>query len=356
MSEEKNQEPTDKRLRDARERGDVYKSTDLTGAVTLCVTLLLLMSMQPLLSKGVQGMVMVALDFIDGDRNLVNLMIAVQKIGIYSLYGLLPFLLFPVLTAILTLLPQVGFGLSFEPVTPNFDALNPGNGLQRMFSLKTVLELVRSLLKAALIVFVMWKAILMVLPLIAASIAQPLITILQVSWQVLLKVCAIAAGLFLVIGLLDLKLQIWLFMRKHRMSETEIKNEYKEMEGDPHIKAERKAIAREIAFSPSLKKAIKSSNAVLVNPTHYAVAIQYAPKEHGLPLVVAKGMDASAALIRKIAREEGVPIISNPPLARALYKIQLQSAVPEELFEVVAAILRWVDGVAAKRNVTPSIH
>jgi type III secretion protein U len=141
---------------------------------------------------------------------------------------------------------------------------------------------------------------------------------------------------------LDFVVQRLIFLKEQKMSMDEVKREYKEMEGDPQIKGERKAIAREIAMSDP-KPAVQTATAVVVNPTHYAVALRYAPNECGLPYIVAKGVDGEAALIREAAQQAGVPIIGNPPLARALYKVDLKGTVPEPLLEAVAIVLHWAE-------------
>ena len=152
--------------------------------------------------------------------------------------------------------------------------------------------------------------------------------------------------LFVVLGVADYVVQRLIFLKQQKMSKDEVKREWKEDEGDPQLKGERKAIARELAFSSS-KATVAMATAVVVNPTHYAVALRYAPDECGLPVVIAKGVDAEAALIREAALAEGVPIIGNPPLARALYKIGVNSTVPEPLLEAVAVVLRWAAQVRA---------
>jgi type III secretion protein U len=156
-----------------------------------------------------------------------------------------------------------------------------------------------------------------------------------------------------VFGPVDYAIQRWQFMKDQRMSKDEVKKEYKSQEGDPEIKHKRKQIAREDARS-NPRKAVAGANAVVVNPTHYAVAIRYRAEEFGLPVVVAKGVDGEALMIRRHAEEQGVPLFTNPPLARSLHQVPLGRPVPEELFEAVAAVLRWVDEVGRSSTNPPS--
>lgn len=350
MSEEKNQAPTEKRLRDAREKGEVAKSIDLTGAVSLFGTVILILVTQNLLQNHFINLVRTVLDFVPGKHEPADLLNVIQKIGFTSFTLMFLFAAVSCFSAIAALLPQVGFTATTTPVTPNLNACNPATGFQRIFSLKSLAELIRSIIKTILIGIVMAKTIILLLPVVTQAMSQPLIVILQVSWSVLIKLLLIATVLFCLIGVVDYAFQKWLFIRQHRMSETEIKQEHKEMEGDPHIKSERKKLAREIAFSPSLKKAIASASVMVTNPTHYAVAIRYDEKEERLPYVVAKGCDKTAAKMRRIARKAGVPIVANPKVTRALYPIREQEAIPAELFEIVATILTWINEIGIKRR------
>ncbi len=350
MSEEKNKEPTEKRLQDAREKGEVAKSLDLTGAVCLFGSVILILVTQNLLQNHFVSIVRALFDFVPGQHELIDLINVVQKMGVAALTIICMFAAISLLSAIAALFPQVGFAVSTTPITPNLDVCNPASGFKRIFSVKSLGELIRSLIKTVLIGIVMYKTITLVLPLVTQAMSQPLLVILQVSWSVLIKVLLIATVMFCLIGLIDYSFQKWIFMRQHRMSETEIKQEYKEMEGDPHIKSERKKLAREIAFSPSLKKAIATANVMVVNPEHYAVAIRYVAEENRLPHVVAKGCNKTAAKMRRIARQTGVPIVANPKVARSLYPVPEQKGIPPELFEIVAVILTWVEEVGIKRT------
>jgi type III secretion protein U len=216
-----------------------------------------------------------------------------------------------------------------------------------------VIDLVKMIVKAAIIGVVMWFTIKWILPLIVGSLYQPLPELSKLFWSLLIKLFAVAVAVFIVIGVIDVKLQRVLFLRKLKMSKDEVKRERKQMDGDPKIKAERKKLAREFATSAAPAQRVGFANALIVNPTHYAVAIRYAPAEHPLPLVIARGMDESAAQLRRFARDANVPIIGNPPVARALYKIGIDEPIPEELFETVAAILRWVDAIGARQIENP---
>ncbi len=350
MSEEKTEEPTDKRLRDARERGEVTKSTDLTGAIVLACVIGTIILSQSFLENSFRAIMNALFLFVPTAHTFSDLSTASNYIGAIGLQVIFLFAACSCAAGILALLPQVGFGFTLTPIIPKMDALNPASGLQRMFSMRALTDFLRTLIKAAIIIVVMWKTIEHLLPLIGSAIEHPLDAIIQVAWAALLKLFIIATVLFFIIGAIDYKFQVWMFMRQHRMSHTEIKQEYKESEGDPHVKGARKELARELAFSPSLKQAIKTANVVVTNPTHYAIALQYNRKERSAPRIIAKGRDRHALEMRQLAESTGVPIVTNQKVARALFTVPLQKNVPQEYFAIVAGILLWVENIGKSKE------
>jgi type III secretion protein U len=352
MSEEKTEQPTEKRLRDARKEGQVSKSTDLTDAVTMSAVIGVLLLASGTFAGAFRAIIVTALGFASGDHSLPNLFGKLYSLGGQGLLVVVPCVLIGAVAAMAILIPQVGFKVATKPVVPNPMNASPINGFKRIFSRRTVIELIKMIVKAVIIGVVMWWTIRWMLPLIVGSLYQPLPQLSKMFWDLILKLCSIAAAVFVVIGSADVKLQQVMFIRKMRMSKDEVKREHKQQEGDPKIKGERKRLAREFANSAAPQQRVGFANALIVNPTHYAVAIRYAPGEHPLPLVTAKGMDESAAQLRRFAQQANVPIIGNPPVARALYKVGIDEPIPEELFETVAAILRWVDAIGAKKQAT----
>ncbi|MCG1042855.1 type III secretion system export apparatus subunit SctU [Mycetohabitans sp. B8] len=348
MSDEKTEQPTEKRLRDARRDGQVAKSTDLTDAVVLCSVIATVVAAATTFSDAFRSLIHTALDFVTTDRSLDTLVAWLVKLGQESLIVIVPCVFAAALSAFAALFGQVGFQISTKPVTPNPMAVSPASGLKRIFSLRTLVDLGKSLLKATLVMCVMWVTIRGLIPLIATSLYQPLPELCRLLWSVFLKLLAVAALVFVIIGAFDFRLQHMLFIRQMRMSKDEIKREYKQQEGDPQLKGERKRIARQWAQEAPPRLRVGLANALIVNPTHYAVAIRYAPSEYPLPLVIAKGQDESAAELRRAAVQARVPIIGNPPVARALHRVEIDEPIPEELFEAVVAILRWVDSLGPK--------
>ena len=344
MSDEKTEQPSDKKLEEARRDGKSPKSTDVVSAAVLLSNAALMVMAGPALAERLRAVLAGALEIGAVGRPDADLMLYARRIGLDALMVLAPFLAVSVLAAVVGTLMQTGINLSMKPVELKFDAINPADGLARIFSMRSMIDLGKMTVKAALIGVVMWKTLNVLAPLIVGVVYQPVLDIVQLAWQVLNRFLMVGGALFLLIGGVDFGLQRWLFLRDQRMSKDEVKREYKESEGDPHMKGQRKAIANEIATGPApvSREQLRRAQAVIVNPTHYAVALSYDPHGFGLPQVVAKGLDDQALEIRRLAQQLSIPIIGNPPLARALYTVPLEAAIPEALFETVAVILKWV--------------
>lgn len=341
MSGEKTEEPTQKKLDDARKKGQNAKSQDVNAAASLVGLLICLIvtgdsmfdqlsnSMQLALRQGV---------LVKSNSELFAVMIELLKSGFGAI---LPLVATSVVIGFVASFAQVGFNLSFEPLSPNFDKLNPASGLKKMFSVRSIIDFLKMLAKAVALGAVLWVLIVGLIPLLVGATYFDPAGVGVLAWKSMLKLLAAACVVFIVIGPVDFGLQIWLFKRDQKMTKDEIKREHKESDGDPQLKGQRKQLAREMATSPPEKR-VPGSSVVVTNPTHYAVALRYEPGETPLPIIVAKGMDAEAMRIRAIAEQSRVPIVGNPPLARALHKLNVDDPVPEELFEAVAGVLRWV--------------
>jgi type III secretion protein U len=345
MSDEKTEEPSEKKLRDARNDGETIKSPDLSFALLLLAAALGLSLAGPTMGEHLKALMNIALDIHASGTTSADLRRAMARIGVQALLLSIP-LGVAVVAAIVSVASQVGFVLSFKPLEPKFNAINPGSGLKRMFSMRSFIDLIKMTIKAVILAAVLYKTLLALMPLIVGVAYEPLPDLIEISWSALCRLFAVGGVLYLVLGVVDYGIQRWLFMRDHRMSKDEVKREFKDSEGDPQLKGKRKQVAREIV-TENPDKAVAGARAVIVNPTHYAVAVRYEPDEYDVPRVVAKGVDADALEIRRMAERHGVPIVGNPPLARALYLVPLEDAIPESCFKAVAAVLAWVEDMQA---------
>ncbi len=339
MSGEKTEEPTEKKLEDAKKRGEGPKSQDVNAAASLvCATILLTMS--PILAGDRLRKIFATVferGFTAGTDETLSIMF--DMLTDCTLIAL-PYLACAIVVGLLASFAQVGVNISFEPIMPNFDKVNPGSGIQKLFSVRSIIDFLKMVLKAVALGAVMYKIVLGLLPMLVGTALQRPAAVIDIGWSAIGKLMGAACIVFIVVGPVDWGIQIWLFKRGQKMSKDEIKRESKESEGDPEMKGKRKEIAHEMANSAPQRAA--GASVVVTNPTHYAVALLYQPGRMQLPVVLAKGHDADAARIREVAVRHKVPIVSNPPLARALYKLPLDTPIPEALFEAVAAVLRWV--------------
>ena len=345
---EQTEPATHKKLEKAREKGQMAQSKDLSSSFAFAFGVAGLLITASASEERVRSIVRSALIVTSAgveDRKLATLQ-AAAAMATDALWVVAPVLAAAVVGALVGGLAHVGFNVTFEPLKPNLEKLNPAAGVKRLFSTRALFEAFKALVLAIFVGWMLYESVRSLLPILVVSGYGTPASIGHTAWSSLMRLVLPCTVLFVVLGVADYVVQRLIFLKQQKMSKDEVKREWKEDEGDPQLKGERKALAREIAFS-NPKAAVATANAVVVNPTHYAVALRYSPGECGLPVVVAKGVDAEAALIREAALAEGVPIIGNPPLARALYKIGVNSTVPEPLLEAVAVVLRWAAQVRA---------
>jgi len=240
---------------------------------------------------------------------------------------------------------QVGPILSFKKVTPKLDNLNPVQGVKKMFSMDNLVELVKSVLKSAALLMiggvVLWGA----LPWLLGLITSPPAAIGSAIWYALVRIGIWTIFVFFFVSAVDVWYQKFSYTKRLRMSRRDIRQEVKDNEGDPYIKSRRRQLHQEWS-QQNMLNAVRGSNVVVTNPTHIAIALQYDHGVDDLPIVVAKGEDYEAGLIRKAAEEAGIPILQNIELARGLNeKVELDHYISDEFFDAVAEVLHWAEGM-----------
>jgi type III secretion protein U len=353
MADDKTEEPTEKKLDDAKKKGNSPKSQDVNAAANMLVLTICLGTAVSSSSEHLAKLFRLA--FEGGIQALKDNEVAgfAFDIALEGIWIVLPFLAASVITGFIAGFMQVGVIISIEPLAPKFDKLNPAEGMKKLMSVKSIIELIKALLKAIVMGAVVWKIAIGLIPLLVGASSQTPGAIGHIAWSAIQQLFGAAAVVFIVIGPADLAYQKWQFIRDNRMKKDEIIREHKESEGDPQIKADRKQLAQELSELPPRAR-VPGASVVITNPTHFAVALQYHPGK--LPFIVAKGADTDAALIRSIAEASGVPIVGNPPLARALFKLPLDAPVPENLFEAVATVLQWVASLDRHGSPDPSTY
>jgi type III secretion protein U len=341
MSEEKTEQPTAKRLRDAREKGQVSKSQEIpSAAIVLALLLYFVVRAQSVFGR-LSEVANLSFGLIGAPWE-TGLAVMVPAVIDVALDILLPLVVLVVAVSLAANLAQVGFLFSFQAAMPKLENLSPKKWFQKVFSKKGLFELVKNLLKVTLLSLVVWRVLVnnwAELFRIPASDIRGLWTVLGGTTRDLV-VSATAA--FAVLAIFDFFWERHQFTKQNMMSKDEVKREYKEMEGDPHIKSKRKQLHQEMASQNAMGN-VRRAKVLVTNPTHYAVALDYEEGRTPLPVVLAKGEGELAKRMIAVAKEEGIPILQQAPLARALFEEGTENAyIPKDLIGPVAEVLRWL--------------
>jgi flagellar biosynthesis protein FlhB len=340
FQQEKTLEPTERRLQKAREEGQFAQSRDLTTLVLLVTFMVFILAVGPLLAQRMILLLKQGLTFSNPERWMDHVAGWVGD-ALLGFVGILMLLLVPVL--IVAIIAPLSLA-SFRPVfVLRFDAsrMNPIKGFGRIFSLSTAAELVKTILKAFLVLGIGMAYLYLLLGNVITLVRQDFNMAVANTTQLVFNGAVLLLVPLVLIALADALFQRFNFMRQMRMSREEIKQEMKEMEGSPELRAKLRQRQRAIAQS-RMMAAIERADVVIVNPDHYSIAIRYDEATMVAPVVVAKGTDEIALRIQEVAREHSVPIARIPPLARLMVRrLEIGEQVPEQLFEAVAKVLAW---------------
>jgi type III secretion protein U len=341
---EKTEEPTQKRLRDAREKGQVCKSRELDSAMSLLAVFTVflaagafvwetLLSMFEAPLRAMQIPFDFALSKVAGEVCFPALLLTAVIVGAAAVAGLAANLV------------QIGVLVSLKAVLPSLDQLSPGRWLKKTFALKNLVELLKTVLKTLLIAWVIKIAVEDNMGLLLSVPQGGLGGIAPAAGALFASLIFRVTPIFLVIAAFDYFFQRRQYMKELRMSKEEVKQEYKEQEGDPHIKGKRKQLHQEMAMSSTLAN-VRRARVIVTNPVHVAVALIYDEKDTPLPVIAGMGEGLLAKRIVKIAEEEGIPVMRNVPLARALLRDGVENEyIPADLIKPVAEVLRWAQSL-----------
>ncbi len=344
-SGEKTEEPTAKKLRDARERGNVPKSKDLTGALGLIGGILALkyggFFMAEYLMTFTVKILTIDLPTLDVPFRKEIIPYAVDWF-LWLLIVLIPFLALVFVAAIIANVIQTGLLFTTHPLKLDLNKLNPVSGFKRLFSVKNIVMLLMNIAKLAIIMPIAWHTIFTELQSVIVIVEMEAPGTFIMMCRVVLDLALKLAVLLFILGVIDYWYQKQKYIKDLKMTKQEIKEEYKQMEGDPKVKQKRRQIQMQMAQQRMMNE-VPQAEVVVRNPTHFAVALSYKPETMAAPVVVAKGKDRIALKIIEAARDARVPTISNPPLARQLFKMaEVGEEIPAELFPAVAEILAFV--------------
>lgn len=346
---EKTEPATAKKLKDAREEGKVVKSRELNSAFGLIVLFLCLKIFvsyvgQKLIAVFTYAYGQMADFVLINEKNLSTQAIAslFKNIILQWMLIVLPFFAFGVIIALLVSIVQVGWKVSTKPMKPELSKFNPINGFKRMFSKDSVFELVKSIVKIGLIGYMAYASIrdhqneLFILYDLELNQAIALVggLVIDVGFKISL--------VYLIVGIADFVYQKHKFNEDMKMTKQEVKDEFKNTEGDPQIKGRQRRKMQEVSQKRMMQDVTKA-DVVITNPTHFAVALRYDTKESTAPVVVAKGADYIAQKIKEIAKDNQIEIVENKPLARMIYhNVDVGAEIPPELYQAVAEVLAYV--------------
>ena len=339
---EKTEEPTSKKLEDARKEGNVPKSMEFGGFVVLFISALIIIFYLKYVFVDLEKYFAFITALIGKEltKNLAYKIVI--KSFFYFIIILAPVMLTIMIAGVLANVFQIGFLFTIKPIIPKLEKINPLKGLKRIFSVKTVVEGVKMTLKVAVAFGVGYYLFLGFLSEIPKLALMGIFE--QIKWFSQKAVILIFSmmAVFLVFALIDFIYQRYSYKKSMRMSKQEIKDEFKQTEGNPEIKAKIRQLQREMTKKRMMAE-VPKADVVITNPTHYAVAIRYDKEKEDAPRVVAKGIDNLAVKIKEIAREAGVMIVENPPLARELYRlVDVEEIIPPKLYQAVAEVLAFV--------------
>ncbi len=339
----KTEQPTEKKLREARKKGSPPMSRDLTSTITLMVAMISLYVsggyMMTVMKKDCQSILSGAGTFELSQSGAYTLLLK-QFLGLAVMLG--PFMLMIMLSGIVSVIVQGGVSASSERLSLKLENLSPANGIKKIFRKESIVETIKSFFKIFIVGFVAYRImrdeIGNVIILAETDIQGLLEFVGHISFKIVLHTC----GILLILALLDFSFIKWRYIQNLKMTKQEVKDEHKEAEGDPKVKGKIKRLQMEKAYR-RLKQVIPTADVVVTNPTHFAVALKYDRERMAAPFVVAKGADHLAMRIKTLARDTNVMLVENKFLARELYaQVKEGEEIPESLYVAVAELLAYV--------------
>ena len=343
--EGRTEEPSEYKLKKAREEGRVAKSQELVGAIGLLLPAATLVLLAPSMGKTLKGMLVFYFSQVSNPDIIANSAILAKAFFSYFVKLTLPLALVAVVAAIASNLLQVGFMFTLKPIKPDFSKILPRFGQyfkRTLFSIEGLYNMGKTVIKIAIIAFAAYLTIKGEINHLMALFTSPFWTSVKYVASIAIRLVLEVAVLLLVLSVPDYLFQRRRFMESLKMTKEEVKEERKMQEGDPLVKSRLRERMREL-LARNMAANVPKADVVIANPTHFAVALEWEREKMLAPVVTAKGQDEIALRIRKIAEDSGVPVVENKPLARALYAdVEIGDAIPEKYYQAIAAVLAHV--------------
>ena len=337
---DKTEEPTPKKKKDARKQGNIAKSAEVNKVMTFIAILVVIYMMSGSIISELQGFIV---NILSGDFSMTmndnTIKILMFKVMMSFMKIVLPISLIIMVFGILGSLIQTGLFFSMESLKPKFSKLNPLTGLKNMFSMKAIVNLIKSMVVICIMIYLGYSFMSKNFEGIIKSGDIYLPYLFNIVLDLIKSILTSITLAVAVVAALDYGYEKFSHKKGLKMTKQEVKEEYKQMEGDPHIKGKIKQKQRQMA-NQRMMQAVPSSTVIVTNPTHISIAIRYEQGKDTTPIVVAKGADEVAFRIREIAKSHDIPIIENVPLARLIYKeVDIDQEIPEEMYKAVAEVL-----------------
>lgn len=347
MAGEKTEKATPKRRKDERKKGNVPQSRDVTNVLSMLIVFSVLKLIFPYIyqtSKNFISYILGQMSTVDNFSEGVMSEITVETMKLLCV-SIVPLLLIGAAVSVIATGAQTRFLFAQEALKPKFEKFNPINGMKRIFSLRSAVELLKNIIKLTIIIVILYKFIYSKVEEIAKMLFVDLLQSAAYTLDAVVMMVYMVCLIFVFVAGLDYLYQRWEFERKIKMSKEEIKEEFKQMEGDPQIKGKIKQKQRQMATS-RMMQAVPTADVVIRNPTHFAVALKYDSEKDNAPVVVAKGQDGLALRIVEVAERAGVYIIEDKPLARAIYATaEVKMEIPYAYYSAIAEVFALVYSV-----------
>ena len=346
---QKTEEPTPKKIEESRKKGQVALSREINNWVMLLTGTIVILAIGPYTMRGIKNHMMT---YLEKAHIMPSAPGGLGFVLGESFWDILALLILPLIILMIAafMAPFLQIGPLFAPETikPDVSKISPMAGFKRLFSLRSIMEFVKGILKIGIIGVV---GVLLLYPFYGSVehfVGLPLGTVMDELHSLVLRLMTGILVVLLVVAVIDLVYQRYEHYKKMRMTKQELKDEYKQTEGDPHVRAKLRQLRQEKARA-RMMQAVPEADVVITNPTHYSLALKYDPDEMDAPLLVAKGIDEVAMRIREVAKECDIPLYENKPLARALFDtVEIDEMIPEEHYQAVAEIISYVFNLKGK--------
>ncbi|NQW11421.1 MAG: flagellar biosynthesis protein FlhB [Alphaproteobacteria bacterium] len=348
---QKTEEPTPRKLEQARQKGQIAQSREVSSFAVLLGLAFTVGVMGPFMVSGIHETLAALMEksgVIPIDQRSAGTVLSDTFLDV--LLWLSPMFVLFIVLALAANFSQAGILFTTEPITPKLEKISPLAGVKRLFSLKSLVEFLKGVFKLLIVGTIAYTLLAPEFDRLEALMQMEVIEVLREIQVLVLRMMIGVVAIMALIAAIDYAYQRFEYLKQMRMSRQEIRDEYKQSEGDPQIKARLRQIRTERARN-RMMAAVPHADVVVTNPSHYAVALSYDSEAMAAPKLVAKGADLVAFRIRDVANENGVPIVENPPLARALFAgVDIDQQIPEEHYKAVAQVISYVYGLKGRRE------